>query len=173
MSEGAIRLATTEDVPLLPDIERAAGHMFADIGMPEVAADAPLALEVLGAYARDGRAWVSVDADDRAVAYLVADVVDGRTHIEQVSVDPSWSGRGLGRRLIDHAQQWAKDRAHDAVTLTTFADVPFNAPYYERCGFRVMEDSEITPGLRRIREAEAALGLDRWPRVCMIRPVAD
>jgi hypothetical protein len=55
------------------------------------------------------------------------------------------------------------------MTLTTFADVPWNAPYYERCGFRVMAADEITPGLAAIRAAEAAAGLDRWPRVCMIR----
>ena len=56
-----------------------------------------------------------------------------------------------------------------ALTLTTFAYVPWNAPYYARCGFRVLDDAEITPGLRAIREQEAALGLDRWPRVCMRR----
>jgi len=42
-----------------------------------------------------------------------------------------------------------------ALTLTTFAYVPWNAPCYARCGFRVLDDAEITPGLRAIREQEA------------------
>ncbi|HEX3960074.1 MAG TPA: GNAT family N-acetyltransferase, partial [Trebonia sp.] len=56
-----------------------------------------------------------------------------------------------------------------ALTLTTFASVPWNAPYYRRCGFRVLDDEELTSGLRAIRHDEAELGLDRWPRVCMRR----
>ena len=55
------------------------------------------------------------------------------------------------------------------LTLTTFAEVPWNAPYYARIGFRVLADAELSPGLRAIRAHEAALGLDRWPRVCMRR----
>ena len=53
------------------------------------------------------------------------------------------------------------------MTLTTFRDVPWNGPYYERCGFRVVEPGELGPGLRRIRAAEVARGLDAEPRVAM------
>jgi hypothetical protein len=53
------------------------------------------------------------------------------------------------------------------VTLTTFRDVPWNAPYYQRCGFRILDDGEITPQLQVVRREEARRGLDRWPRVCM------
>src|SRR6185437_4966258 len=58
-----------------------------------------------------------------------------------------------------------------ALTLTTFAHVPWNAPYYVRCGFRILDDAEVTPGLRAIRQREAAIGLDRWPRACMRRDI--
>jgi len=47
--------------------------------------------------------------------------------------------------------------------------VPWNAPYYRRCGFRVIDDEALTPGLRSIQKAEAAHGLNRWPRVVMLR----
>ena len=57
--------------------------------------------------------------------------------------------------------------------MTTFADVPWNAPYYVRCGFRVLEDGEVTAGLRAIRQHEASFGMDRWPRVCMPRLVTS
>jgi len=56
-----------------------------------------------------------------------------------------------------------------ALTLTTFAQVPWNAPYYARCGFRILGDAEVTAGLRAIRRREAEMGVDRWPRVCMRR----
>ncbi|MGC3003056.1 GNAT family N-acetyltransferase, partial [Streptomyces sp. G35A] len=54
-----------------------------------------------------------------------------------------------------------------ADVLTTFAEVPWNAPYYARLGFRPLTGPDLTPGLRRIRAEELGHGLDRWPRVCM------
>lgn len=58
-----------------------------------------------------------------------------------------------------------------AMTLTTFTDVPWNAPHYARLGFQVVAENEWTAGERRIREHEAAVGLDAWPRVVMRRPL--
>jgi N-acetylglutamate synthase-like GNAT family acetyltransferase len=98
--------------------------------------------------------------------------VDGNMHIEQVSVHPDSARRGLGRALIEHAAVRAVAEGASALTLTTFVDVAWNAPYYAaRCGFRTLGEDELTPGLREIRRSEAAHGLDRWPRVCMRREV--
>lgn len=164
-----IRGVRQDELPALAGIERAAGQCFREIGMAQVADDEPFSLEVLVDYHSAGRAWVAVDGDDAPVGYLVADLVDGNVHVEQVSVHPRWSRRGIGRRLIDHVADDAAARGVPALTLTTFADVPWNGPYYLRCGFVVMDDGALTPGLRAIRGLEAAHGLDRWPRVCMRR----
>lgn len=139
--------------------------------MSRVADDEPPSLDVLDEYRRAGRAWVTVRADDRPLGYLVADPVDGAGHIEQVSVHPSAARRGLGSGLIGHAGSWAAAEGLGGLTLTTFSHVPWNAPYYARLGFRVLMESELTDGLRKIRAEEAEHGLDRWPRVCMRRDV--
>ncbi|OPF72780.1 N-acetyltransferase [Streptomyces antioxidans] len=168
-----IRTSTSEELPVLQDIERAAGLCFRDIGMEEVADDEPLSLAELSRYQRAGRAWVAVDDADRAMAYLITDPVDGNVHIEQISVHPDSARRGVGRALIDHIAARAADDGVPALTLTTFVDVAWNAPYYAaRCGFRTLTESELTPGLREIRLSEAQHGLARWPRVCMRRDVA-
>ncbi|WP_030617703.1 GNAT family N-acetyltransferase [Streptomyces achromogenes] len=164
-----IRSPRLSELPVLQDIERAAGRRFHETGMPEIAEDEPLPLDVLARYQRDGRAWVAVDAAGIPVGYLIADRVDGNFHVEQVSVHPGSARRGVGRSLLEHLADHAGSRQVPALTLTTFADVPWNAPYYTRCGFRVLAESSLTPGLREIREREAAHGLDRWPRVCMRR----
>ena len=166
-----IRLASPGDLPALIDVEREAGALFRDVGMDAIADDDPGSVAELAVYQSAGRAWVSVDAADRPVAYLVADVVDGCAHIEQVSVRPAHARRGLGSALIETLAEWAAARGLRALTLTTFAAVPWNAPYYERLRFRVVPEAEIGPGLRSIRRAEAARGLDAWPRVAMIRPL--
>ena len=164
-----IRPARPADLASLRDIEHAAGLVFRDIGMADIADDDLPSLEELDEYRRGGRAWVAVDGDDRPVAYLIADRVDGNLHVEQVSVDPAHAHQGIGRALIEHLASLARAEGVRALTLTTFTDVPWNAPYYERCGFRRLTEDELTPGLRAIREREAEHGLDRWPRTCMRR----
>ncbi|MFH0245447.1 GNAT family N-acetyltransferase [Streptomyces sp. HK10] len=165
----SIRAVRLNELPVLQDIERAAGQCFRDIGMPEIAEDEPLPLGELARYHRAGLAWVVADGADVPVAYLIADRVDGNLHVEQVSVHPDSARRGVGRSLLEHLAAHARGQGAPALTLTTFAQVPWNAPYYARCGFRIMDDGGLTPGLRKIREREAAHGLDRWPRVCMRR----
>lgn len=165
--QNAPRNARAEDVPALGDIEVAAGRQFAVIGMNYVAGDEPLAAQLLQEYVDDGRAWVRVRTDDHPVAYLIVDVVDGNAHLEQVSVDPAYAHSGLGRSLIEHMLNWARNDGLPAVTLTTYTDVPWNGPYYARLGFRYLGDGELTDGLRAIRAEEAAHGLDRDPRACM------
>jgi len=162
-----LRTARLDDLARLRDIERAAGALFRGVDMESVAADEPPSVESLASYVRQGRAWVAVDDDDRPVAYLIADIVDGDGHISQVSVDPGHARRRLGRALIERAAAWASAHALPSLTLTTFADVPWNRPYYERLGFHVLTDDQLGHDLRRIREDEAAQGLDRWPRVAM------
>lgn len=166
-----IRLANRAELPALQDIERAAGAPFRDLGMPEIADDEPPALDVLERYRRAGRCRVAVDERDLPAAYLLAEPVDGALHIEQVSVHPRAARRGVGRALLAHAADRAREEGLTALTLTTFTDVPWNAPYYARLGFRPLPEADLTPGLRAIRATEAAHGLDRWPRVCMRKPL--
>jgi GNAT superfamily N-acetyltransferase len=150
-------------------MEVAAGRAFADVGMDAVAGDEALPADEMLAYQRDGRAWVTAGPDDKPIAYLLALWVDGVAHVEQVSVDPAHAGHGLGAALIEHVAGWARDHGSPALTLTTFTDVTWNGPYYQRLGFRPLADDELTPGLRAIRAEEAAHGLDEWPRYAMRR----
>lgn len=140
-------------------------------GWTPVADDEPPPVAVLDGFVDDGRAWV-VERDGAVVAYLIADVVEGCGHVEQVSVHPDHAGHRYGAALVEHLAAWSRDRGHPALTLTTYRDVPWNGPYYARCGFRILDGGELGPGLRAIREGEAARGLDRWPRVPMRRELS-
>jgi ribosomal protein S18 acetylase RimI-like enzyme len=171
-----IRAARSAELPILQDIEIEAGSVFHEVGMDEIAGDVPFPIPELLAYVEAGHAWVACDdsgalfaaADaDRPVGYLLAEVVDDALHVEQVSVLPTYAHQGIGRALIDHAATVAAKEGYPALTLTTFVDVPWNGPYYARLGFTPI----ATPGpeLQAIRDKEAALGLDRWPRVAMRR----
>lgn len=164
---GPIRPARADEIAALQEIERRAGAPFAEVGMFAVAEDEPPSQEVLRAFVIEGRAWVWPDEHDHPIAYLILGLVDGQPHIDQVSVDPAHAGARIGKRLIDHAVRWAKDCGLHEITLTTFTHVPWNGPYYERLGFTYIPAADEPPGLRAIRAAELAHGLDEWPRASM------
>lgn len=164
-----IRHAERADLARLQDIEIAAGRVFLDVGMSRIANDDPPSLDSLSAYVDAGHAWVAADSSGRPVGYLLADLVDGGVHIEQVTVDPSYAGQRIGRRLIENLAEWAVASGARRLTLTTFRDVPWNAPYYARLGFSVVPESDWTDGIRCLVEGEVAHGLHEWPRVVMAR----
>ncbi|HEV7525710.1 MAG TPA: GNAT family N-acetyltransferase [Acidimicrobiia bacterium] len=166
-----IRAPRSDELELLRDIEWAAGAIFVDVGFPDVAADEPLTAEALAGYANDGRAWVVTDDRDTPVGYAIVDIVDGLAHLEQLSVRPDHGRQGLGAALLDHVAQWAAQHEREAVTLTTFREVPWNAPFYAKHGYRVMSDAEIGPELETLRAQEAEHGLDPAQRVCMRRDI--
>ena len=118
-----------------------------------------------------GRAWVAADRDG-PVGYLLAAEVDGCLHVEQVSVDPAHAGHGIGAALIDHLAAAARADGRPALTLTTFRDIPWNAPYYARLGFRELPEGEWGPQLRALVAHERDAIPGHHPRVTMIRPLA-
>ncbi len=171
MSPGvSIRLAGPGELPLLQALETAGGELFRQIGMTDIADHAPPPLHVLRTYQRAGRAWVAADADNQPVGYILLKVIDGAAHIEQVTVHPDHQRQGLGRALIEAANHWAAEQSLPALTLSTFREVPWNAPYYANLGFQVLPEDELTPGLLKLRTEETAIGLDPAARVFMRRP---
>lgn len=80
--------------------------------------------------------------------------------LDQVSVDPEYAGRGIGRRLLLVAAATERDLGYEALTGTTFRDIGFNAPFYATLG--CVEDVDPHPVMRRQRESEREVGLDRF-----------
>lgn len=162
-----IRPATNDDIAAMHRLELDAGQLFHDVGMPTIAEADPSPDAVLAAHVDDKTAWMAVDADGVAVAYAIASIVDGEGHLDQVSVSTAAAGRRIGRRLIDRVCEWARSRDLDALTLTTFVDVPFNGPLYERYGFVYVPEAEMGSELRAIRQSEIDAGVDVGPRAAM------
>jgi GNAT superfamily N-acetyltransferase len=163
-----IRYARADELGALQQIELAAGRLFAEIGLDQVAEDDPLPLDFLREQQRLGLVWVAADDQGRPVGFAATRELDGALHIEEIAVHPAHGRRGLGKRLIETLCDWARGQGFGAVTLSTFRDVPWNAPYYARIGFRVLEESELGEGLSALlyqeRQAWSPLA-----RVCMRR----
>ncbi len=164
-----IRPTTLSDVAALSAIERAAAGRFRDI--PELAwlADG----EVIPAeqhldYAERGLSWLAL-ANDQPVGFVLAEAHPSSLFIVELSVDLDWQGKGIGRQLIARVADCARKRGLTALMLTTFRDVPWNAPFYARLGFEMM--TRLTPELRQKREEETAHGFAYESRCAMRLPL--
>lgn len=146
-----------EEYGRLREIQAASGELFTEVGIgpfPDEEFDPLAATSVV------------LVAGEPPVGFAAVGVVDGVAHLFQVSVAPSVGRRGLGTALVNSVCEWATSQGYEAVTLTTFRDVPWNGPFYTRLGFGTVEDP--SPGLADIREHERAIGLDDLgPRIAM------
>ena len=141
-----VRPTRPGDVTALPAIERAAGERFRDY--PELAwlaeGDVISAEQHLD-YAERGLSWLAL-ANDQPVGFILAETHVSSLFIVELSVHLDWQGKGIGRRLIACVADQARKRGLASLTLTTFRDVPWNAPFYARLGFEMI--TTLTPELR-------------------------
>lgn len=165
-SQYAITRARPQDLAHLAQIELAAARLLEGHAPESVLSETTREDELRQAL-RDGHLWVAL-ADDEPVGFAHVVPMDSRSiHLEELDVLPAHGRRGVGRRLVEEVCRWAASAGYDAVTLTTFRELPWNGPFYERLGFRVLSSAEISPALRRVIEDEARRGLDPARRVAM------
>lgn len=163
-----IRLARSEECDRIVAIEDEAGRLFASAGLPADLPGMEPAMVELAIAQR--RVWV-VDEGDIAVGFALVWHRPGAIHLRELDVHPDVMRRGLGRRLVEHVVEQSRRQGVDRVTLTTFRDVPWNAPLYQRWGFVIVEPEQLGPWMVRLREDERFEGFDRWPRCAMVRTV--
>ncbi|GAA4479571.1 GNAT family N-acetyltransferase [Gluconacetobacter asukensis] len=178
-----IRPARRDEAALLPAVEEASGALFRTIpDLAWIADDGVMPAEAHLAAIEAGTCWVAADGVDIA-GFLTARATTedgdgpdaGRAvlHVWEMSVAPDYQGRRLGRAFLEHAAAHAAAQAMVAVTLTTFRDVAWNAPFYARTGFTILPDAALTPRLWGVLAAEIAHGLPAARRCAMRRPVSS
>ncbi|AFP68519.1 TPA: GNAT family N-acetyltransferase [Enterobacter kobei] len=164
-----IRPTTFSDAATLPAIERAAGERFREIPpLAWLAGGEVISTEEHLNYAERGLSWLAL-ANDHPVGFILAEAHATSLFIVELSVHLDWQGKGIGRQLINAVADHAREGGLSSLTLTTFCDVPWNAPFYERLGFEYV--TELTPELRQKREDETAHGLAFDSRCAMRLPL--
>jgi GNAT superfamily N-acetyltransferase len=154
-----VRRADASDLALLPEIDQRAESLFHVAGMqlPEI----PFPVDAL----HESKA-VFV-AGRPPVGFVQVDEVDGIAHVQELAVIPSHMRQGIGSALLDRACEWARSSGYPAITLTTYAEVAWNAPFYASRGF--VELDSLTPELAELRDWERDVGLDEVGRRVAMR----
>jgi len=168
IGEYSIVPARSEHLSAIPNIELAAARLLCGQA-PESVLKETTSEVVLQTAMEQGHLWVAL-AREVPVGFAHVEIIDDRTaHLEEIDVLPAYGRRGLGTRLVTEVCAWAASAGCNSVTLTTFNDVPWNRPFYERLGFRVVPGPQLSAALRAITEDERRRGLDPSRRVAMER----
>ncbi len=164
-----IALAKRDHLEQLQQVELAAAAIFSKEDVPENIRSTATSLDDLASAQADGRLWTALSSDGTPVGFAIVRMVDGLAYLQEIDVHPEHGRRGIGTSLIHSVCAWARSHRIAAVTLTTFRHLPWNAPFYERLGFRSLEQGELTPGLVVILADEVGRGLDPKKRVAMLK----
>ncbi|MBZ9844360.1 GNAT family N-acetyltransferase [Mesorhizobium sp. CA5] len=163
-----IRPARAEDAGALPRIEQSAGLAFRAIAELAWLADGDnISVERHRALIAAGACWIAADEKGRPVGFLSAGIEGDALHIWELDVRLDRQGQGIGRALLEQAVADAGRRGLAAVTLTTFRAVAWNAPFYRKAGFRILEDAEIDERLASLLDDEARHGMASDQRCAM------
>jgi GNAT superfamily N-acetyltransferase len=161
-----IRLARADEIERLPVIERAAARLFAGQNLGTFSLDDVRDLATHEAAQREGMLWVAARGD-MPVGFAIASRIAGEPHLLELDVHPDHGRRGLGAKLVAAVVAWARAEGAPSITLSTFRDVPWNAPFYARLGFRAIEEPDLDAAHRALLDREEAMGLPRHRRVVM------
>ena len=143
-----IRLAETAEADLLPGLENSAGQAFRTIPDHAWMADGDdMPVERHRIYISLGTEWVALSQTGELVGFLAAEIIDRDLHLWELAVRLDAQKQGIGRQLVETADRFAQERNLRSLTLTTSADVPWNAPWYSRLGFRMSSDDARLAGL--------------------------
>jgi GNAT superfamily N-acetyltransferase len=162
-----IRAARYEDVARLGCIERSAASVFRDAGLAWVADGDTMDQALLGALHREGTLWVAVDERDEPVGFLAAYELDNDFHVAELSVARSHQRQGIGAELVAAAVSHARAAGFRSVTLTTYRDLSWNAPFYVKLGFAEVIAAEAGPAHANKLRVEAEAGHDPLRRCIM------
>ena len=166
----SIRPASSADDAAITDLESLADRLFID-RFEATNWPPPSTAEERASW--PGFVLVATSAKDQGttptevlVGFVHVIEAAAHAHLEQLSVSPDYGRRGIGRALVNAAMAEARRRGHSRMTLRTYREVPWNAPFYASCGFA--ESEPDSPFLRSLIRAEQDLGIsDYGPRVQM------
>ena len=123
-----LRRATADD---LPAIKAVIGAAYARYLTRMDKPPAPM-LRDYGPSVEAGTTWVT---GSPITAVLTLDSRSDHLYVENIAVDPSAQGRGLGRALMEFAEQEAARRGLNRIALVTHEAMTENQAIYARLGY--------------------------------------
>lgn len=168
MTDFSIRLARTGDAKAFHAVEEDAAGLLREapalegIPIPASASTADHARLI-----EKGRSLTALVGEE-IVGFAESAPVGRELHLYELSVTRAHQGRGIGRTLLNALKIDARNSGYRAITLNTFREIPWNAPFYARMGFVEVKSFESRPHLRQSLDEAVALGIPAETRCAMV-----
>lgn len=168
MSDFAIRLARPGDAQAFHEVEEdAATLLAAEPSLAGVPVPPSHSAEEYRAMIAAGHC-LTATSGERVVGFAATRRHSRELHLDELSVATDFQRRRIGATLLNALKIDARNSGVRAITLHTYRDIAFNAPFYERHGWVVVEDLESHPRLAAGHEQAVAFGLPAERRCAMI-----
>lgn len=165
-----IKAGENGQIPLLQALELRAAALFPDEVLPKHLKNQPTSVSTFKTAIATEQCFI-LTTDDTPLGFCIIGQLEDSLHLHEISIDPQYGRQGLGTQLLAFIIDLAGQRGHPSLTLTTFLDIPWNAPFYINNGFTIISKDGMSASLRDILENERRLGLKN--RVGMIRPITS
>ena len=164
-----IRKTAISDIEHLPLVERSAGSAFKSLpSLAWIADDSVMSAKEHEHMLAKGLSWIAQDPLSQTICgFINAEIIEGEFYVGEVSVSEDYQKKGIGSKLLKTALAQAKSLDISTATLTTFIDVPWNAPYYQRLGFVILTTDTLPQYLERKLQEEKLSGLPLDRRCAM------
>lgn len=165
-----LRKATPADAAIFSDLEQSAGLLFrADREIAWLADADNLPVERYRNIIAAGWSWIAEGGQAQPVAFVAATPEGEELHLWELNVHIEHQRRGIGRALLQRLIAEATAAGIPALTLTTFRDLPWNAPFYRSMGFELLATAQLGPRLAVLLAEEVRMGLPAVRRCAMRR----
>ena len=145
----APHVATAQDRPAVEAVVRAAYSPY----VPRIGREPGPMLDDYGALIREGRVYV-VGRGGAVKGVLVLIPQQDAMLLDNVAVAPDAQGTGVGRAMLQFAEQAARDAGYGTVRLYTNEAMTENLALYARIGYAETHRA-VEKGLRRVYMAKA------------------
>lgn len=170
MSIYHLRKAEPADLEVLIAIDDESSKLYEQAGLKlELAHNHPFLLAEANRWSDAiAKGWITlaVDEHNTAVGFASCGLVDNHSYLDQLSVTPTHMRQGIGTQLLMNAIEWS---AGAPLWLTTYANIPWNKPFYERHEFVVVPESSCGPELCDILHQQRLALPAPEDRVAMVR----
>ena len=164
----SVRLAHPEDAESFAEVEEDASRILRDA--PSLAqvtippARSPAEYRAIIAQ----RQSLASEADGRIIGFAAARPAGRELHLHELSVARAYQRNGIGGTLLRALQIDARNAGFASITVHTFRDIAWNAPFYAAYGFAEVTDLADHPRLAAGQDAAVKAGLPRDRRCAMI-----
>ncbi len=170
-SDWSVRLAHPEDAEGFAEVEEDAARILRDapslaqVTMPPTRS----AAEYRAIIAQ--RQSLAAESDARIIGFAAARPAGRELHLHELSVARAFQRNGIGGTLLRALQIDARNAGFASITLHTFRDIAWNAPFYAEYGFVEVTDPTAHPRLAAGLDSAVEAGLPREMRCAMICPL--